>query len=114
MLQLSAMHTSTYDRRINLWNVFVPQSARESAPVRDLPRELLRRLREEGHMTGRITREPDDAETARLRDSYRSSPVSPVLDVLQRDRLVVVLGDPPSGKTSLLKFLFIRSRAPQL
>ena len=44
-LQLSAMHTSTYDRRINLWNVFVPQSARESAPVRDFPRELLRRLR---------------------------------------------------------------------
>ena len=104
LLQLSAMHTSTYDRRINLWNVFVPQSARESAPVRELPREVLRRLRQEGH----ITREHDDAETARLRESYRSSPVSPVLDVLARHRLVVILGDPGSGKTSLLKFLVMR------
>ena len=103
-LQLSAMHTSTYDRRINLWNVFVPQSARESAPVRGFPRELLRRLREEGH----IATEPEDAEIQRLRESYQSSPISPVLDVLARDRLVVVLGDPGSGKTSLLKFLVMR------
>jgi len=43
LLQLSAMHTSAYDRRIGLWSVFVPQSARESIPVRDLPRDLLRR-----------------------------------------------------------------------
>jgi hypothetical protein len=28
LLQLSAMHTSTYDRRVSLWGVFVPQSAR--------------------------------------------------------------------------------------
>ena len=104
VLQLSAMHTSTYDRRINLWNVFVPQSARESAPVRDLPREILRRLRQEGHVTG----EHDETEIARLRESYQSSPVSPVLDVLKRDRLVVVLGDPGSGKTSLLKYLVMR------
>ncbi len=95
------MHTSTYDRRVNLWNVFVPQSARESAPVRELPRELLRRLRQEGH----TTREYDDAETTRLREGYQSSPITPVLDVLTRSRLVVVLGDPGSGKTSLLKFL---------
>ena len=104
LLQLSAMHTSTYDRRINLWSVFVPQSARESAPVRDLPREILRRLRQEGH----VTNEHDEIEISRLRESYQSSPVSPVLDVLKRDRLVVVLGDPGSGKTSLLKFLVMR------
>ena len=103
-LQHSAIHISTYDRRINLWNVFVPQSARESATVRELPRELLRRLRQEGHITG----EYDDAEIARLREGYRSSPVNPVLDILKRDRLVVVLGDPGSGKTSLLKFLMMR------
>ena len=104
VLQLSAMHTSTYDRRVNLWSVFVPQTARESAPVRDLPRELLRRLRE----AGQVTSERDETEIERLREGYQSSPVSPVLDVLRRDRLVVVLGDPGSGKTSLLKFLVMR------
>src|SRR5271154_1313815 len=35
-LQLSAMHSSAYDRRIGLWSVFVAQSARESAPARDI------------------------------------------------------------------------------
>jgi ABC-type uncharacterized transport system fused permease/ATPase subunit len=91
-----------HDRRINLRNVFVPHSARESATVRELPCELLRRLRQEGH----ITRGYD--ETARLREVYQSSPVSPILDVLTRNRLVVVLGDPGFGKTSLLKFLSMR------
>ena len=104
VLQLAAMHTSTYDRRINLWNIFVPQSARQSAPVRDLPRELLRRLRREGHLTG----EHDEIEIARLREVYQGSPVGPVLDILTRERLVVVLGDPGSGKTSLLKFLVMQ------
>jgi hypothetical protein len=104
VLQLSAMHTSTYDHRIHLWNVFVPQSARESAPARDLPREILRRLRQEGQ----IENANDDDEIARLLEGYQSSPISPVLDVLKRDRLVVVLGDPGSGKTSLLKFLVMR------
>lgn len=98
-LQLSAMHTSTYARRILLWSVFVPQSAREAAPVRDLPRELLRRLRQEGH----TTREVDVREIDELRQRFQSSPVRPVLEILERNRLVVILGDPGSGKTSLLK-----------
>jgi len=104
LLQLSAMHTSTYDRRINLWSVFVPQSARQSIPVRDLPRELLRRLREEKHLTAKH----DEAELERLRETYQNSSALPVLDALAREPLVVILGDPGSGKTSLLKFLMMR------
>jgi hypothetical protein len=104
ILQLSAMHTSTYERRIKLWSVFVPQTARESVPVRELPRDVVRRLREEGHATN----EPDQIEIERHREVFASSPISPVLDVLRRDRLVVVLGAPGSGKTSLLKFLVMR------
>ena len=113
-LQLAVMHTSTYryDRQITLWSVFVPQSARESVPVRDLPRDLLRRLREEGQ----IATARDERDTGELRQHYQSSAILPVLDILARERLVVVLGDPGSGKTSLLKFLVMRwvtaDRAP--
>jgi predicted NACHT family NTPase len=104
MLQLSAMHASAYDRRITLWSVFVPQSAREAAPVREIPRELLRQLRREGHATDI----PDEEEVARLRETYQTSPVTGVLDVLARQRCVVLLGDPGSGKTSLLKYLVLK------
>ena len=104
VLQLSAMHTSTYDRRISLWSVFVPQSARESIPVRELPRELLRQLRREKHLTAEKT----EAEVARLREIHETSTPVQVLDALARERLAVVLGDPGAGKTSLLKFLVLR------
>ncbi len=87
LLQLSAMDTSTYDRRVPLWSVFVPQTAREAAPVRDLPREILRRLRMEGHIGG----EQNDEELAWLQEGHQSSPVGPVLDMIERQRLVVVL-----------------------
>jgi hypothetical protein len=103
LLQLSAVHTSAYDRRITLWSVFVPQSARESAPVRDIPRELLRQLRREGHLTG----VNDEERVAQLRESDDSSPITPVLDVLARQPFVVLLGDPGSGKTSLLRYLVL-------
>ncbi|MGA2147296.1 MAG: HEAT repeat domain-containing protein [Bryobacteraceae bacterium] len=104
MLHLSAMHASTYDRRITLWSVFVPQSAREAAPVRDMPRELLRQLRREGHAADVA----DEEQVARLRETYQSSPVTGVLDVLARQHCVVLLGDPGSGKTSLLKYLVLK------
>jgi HEAT repeat protein len=98
------MHTSTYARRVELWSVFVPQSVRESVPVRELPREILGRLRKEGQ----LSTEPGEADIERYREMFASSPVTPVLEVLRRDRLVIALGDPGSGKTSLLKFLSLR------
>lgn len=104
VLQLSAMHTSTYDRRIHLWSVFVPQSARESVPVREIPREIKRHLREEGH----IMAELDLEEAEQQAEAWQNSAANPILDILQRNRLVVILGDPGSGKTSLLKFLLLQ------
>jgi hypothetical protein len=105
-LQLAVMHTSTYryDRQITLWSVFVPQLARESAPVRDLPRELIRRLKEEGQLTG----VRDELHVSEMRERYQNSAKRAVLEILVRERLVVVLGDPGSGKTSLLKYLALR------
>ncbi|MBV8729698.1 MAG: HEAT repeat domain-containing protein [Acidobacteriia bacterium] len=103
-LQLSPLHTSAYDRRVGLWSVFVPQSARESAPVRDLPRELLRRLRIEGH----VLQERDEQDLERLGEAYASAAPGPVFEIFDRQRLLVLLGDPGSGKTSLLKYTVLR------
>ena len=101
-MQLSVMHKTAYNRQIELWSVFVPQSARASAPVAEIPREIVRQLRQEGHLT-KTSENTADEEITRLRDSYQSSPIRPVLEILERERLVVVLGDPGSGKTSLVK-----------
>ncbi len=105
-LQLAVLHGSShrYDRQITLWSVFVAQSARESVPGRFLSRDLTRRLKEEGQLAGAS----DDRDKDELRDHYQRSAVLPVLDVLSRERMVVILGDPGSGKTSLLKFLAMR------
>jgi len=98
------MHTSSYERRITLWSVFEPQSARESAPERGLSPGVLRRARDEAGMAA----VSDEIDPVRERELYDDSDVSPVLEILARQRTTVVLGDPGSGKTSLLKFLLMR------
>jgi predicted NACHT family NTPase len=105
-LQLAVMHSSTYEfgGKVTLWSVFVPQSARESAPIPEIPPELQRRLREQGH----LTKPADEDDLADLRQRYQSSPVRPVLEILDRNRHVVVVGDPGSGKTSLLRYRALR------
>jgi hypothetical protein len=105
-LQLAVMHTSTYqyDRKITLWSVFVPQVAREAAPVPEIPREVQRRLREEGH----LGQELDERQMEEFRQRYQASAISPILEILERTRLAVVLGNPGSGKSSLLKYLALR------
>ena len=52
-LQLAVMHSSTYefDRKLTLWSIFVPQTARESAPILEIPPEVLRKMHKEGHLT---------------------------------------------------------------
>jgi len=127
-LQLAVLHSSSYqfDRKLTLWSVFVPQSARESAPISEVPPELERRLREQGQLTQsededdrkqladlrkRYTQtevEEDQKKLADLRRRFQSSRVRPVLEILDSNRQVVVVGDPGSGKTSLLKYLALR------
>jgi hypothetical protein len=105
-LQLAVMHSSTYefDRKVTLWSVFVGQSARESAPIPEIPPEIQQQLRTEG----RIKQVVDEEDPKDLRIRYKSSPVRPILEVLDGNRQVVVVGDPGSGKTSLLRYLALK------
>ena len=109
-LQLATLHFSTYtvDRKVSIWNVFVPQSARESAPILGLPPEVLRRMREEGY----LTQSEDETPEADLLRRYQSSPLRPILEILDpelnKQRHVVVTGDPGAGKSALLKYLCLR------
>jgi GTPase SAR1 family protein len=103
-LQLAVMHKTAYDRQIELWSVFVPQSARESVPVPEIPRDVLRQLRQEGQIADKSSSLTDDEALSRVREQYNSSPVRPVMEVLKSETRVVVLGDPGSGKTSLVKY----------
>ena len=106
-LQLAALHTSTYDydRKLVLWSIFVEPSARESAPVIDTPPEIVRLLRQEGRLPESLEKSDlDKNDLDEQRERYKSCPIRPIFGILDRERLVVVTGDPGSGKTSLLKY----------
>jgi hypothetical protein len=105
-LQLAVMHPSAQElnRKVLLWSIFVPQSARESAPIPEIPPEIQRKLREEGH----LSKLSGEDELAELRARYQSSPVRPIFEILDNNRLVAVVGDPGSGKSSLLRYRALR------
>ncbi|WP_260739728.1 NACHT domain-containing protein [Tunturiibacter lichenicola] len=109
-LQLSTLDISGYtvDRKVSLWNVFVPQSARGSAPILGVPPEILREMLEEGE----IEQNGDEIDTKELIKRYQSVPIRPILEILstgsKEGHHVVVTGDPGAGKSSLLKYLCLR------
>jgi hypothetical protein len=65
-------------------------------------------MREEGHLTELV----EESEEADLLRQYQSSPIRPILDILDPEgnkaRNVVVTGDPGAGKSALLKYLCLR------
>ncbi len=118
-LKLEALDpTGCYYRELELWRVFVPQHVRECQQylpqVLELPKEHLRRLREEGQ----IENSELDAESIQeLRRRYLDQTPRSVLELVDDSALpqVVILGDPGAGKSCLLQALTLRwAEQPEL
>ena len=87
--------------------MYVPQSVKQALPPRDLTRDYLSLLQQEGRDRG-IDR--DQEFFARRREEYAQLNSRPLMEVVDDParRLLVILGDPVSGKSTLLKHLTLR------
>ncbi|ACK67069.1 putative signal transduction protein with Nacht domain [Rippkaea orientalis PCC 8801] len=109
-IPLGGLEYSIQDRKVPLWNVFVPQKIRECQEylpkVNEIPKELQKKLRE----YGQLEREYTEEELEKLEKFYLSQPIRPVLEMLddKKYQFMVILGDPGAGKSTLLKYLAIR------
>ncbi len=106
--------TSSYYRELDLWRVFVWQNTRacqEYLPqVLELPKEHARRLKEAEQIDGEFGTEFSKHEVDELRRSYVAQAPRSAQDLVDdpvQGRLVI-LGDPGSGKSSLLQALVRR------
>jgi len=107
---------------VRLWSVFVPQSVREchqyNPRLLEIPKEHQQRLLKAGEITAADLEEAE-RQADRLRQEYFSQPLRPVLDVIDETlgarsaragQTLVILGDPGSGKSSLIRYLALRCR----
>ncbi|MEM6500862.1 MAG: HEAT repeat domain-containing protein [Cyanobacteria bacterium P01_C01_bin.89] len=104
-LQLEKVATS-WNAQLKLWQVFVPQNARE---VRDylpqlaeLPKAYLEELRAAGQLPEEFDEDGDRELQAR---AFRESRTDSILRFLESEQRLVVLGDPGSGKSTLIQKL---------
>jgi GTPase SAR1 family protein len=96
--------------RIQLSSVFVEQSVRENPPPVELPKEIWKKMHEEWDLEKECLPEGLTAEDVKLaKESYYSKDPKPVLDVIsrERDKYIVILGDPGSGKSTLTKYIIL-------
>jgi hypothetical protein len=111
--------TGAYYSGVRLWSVFVPQSVREchkyNPRLLEIPKEHQKRLLESGEISPEELA-ANEQQMDLLRRDYFNQPLRPVLEVIdgalggrtsQAHRLVI-LGDPGSGKSSLIRYLALR------
>jgi len=114
--------TGAFYSGVRLWSVFVPQSVREchqyNPRLLEIPKEHQQRLLKAGEITAADLEEAE-RQADRLRQEYFSQPLRPVLDVIDETlgarsaragQTLVILGDPGSGKSSLIRYLALRCR----
>jgi hypothetical protein len=112
--------TGAFYSGVRLWTVFVPQSVREyhqhNPRLLEIPKEHQRRLLDAGEITAKELEEAEQ-QADRLRQEYFQQTPRPVLDVVDEallaapsgtGRKLVILGDPGSGKSSLIRYLALR------
>ncbi|MCP4542911.1 MAG: NACHT domain-containing protein [Chloroflexi bacterium] len=95
--------------RMVIRDVFVAQNVRENPPPVTIPKDIAQRLREgERRETGGKADEGiDEHQFDRLHTAYVNQSPKPVLDIIGMDdsRLLVLTGDPGSGKSTLMRYL---------
>ncbi len=98
-----------YDKELKIYQIFIPQNVKECQEylpqVYELPKDLQRKLKEEGEVEREITQE----DLERYKRAYTSQQIRSVLEVIADDKYkyLVILGDPGSGKSTLLQYLAV-------
>ncbi len=90
-----------------LQQVFMPQQVRPGPPPLELPKEMQRKLTEAGDLPFEPSGPVEPERWMRSLAQFREQAPRPVLSVLAdpTERLVVLLGDPGAGKSTLARHL---------
>ncbi|MEM9089739.1 MAG: NACHT domain-containing protein [Cyanobacteria bacterium P01_F01_bin.53] len=112
-VDLASLDTTGAYYEVRLWSVFVAQSVREcheyDPQLLEIPKDQLRRLVEAGELDAAQLAESEKLHDER-RQSYINQPTKPVQEVTDDGGIArqVILGDPGSGKSSLLRYLALQ------